>query len=383
MNRKILICFLAALTLLPTATLAQFNYTVNGGTATIVQYTGQGGTVVIPATIDENTVVSIGFGAFAGSTVTNVVIPNTITNIGGSAFSGCYGLTSVNIPNSVTIIRSMTFSECMQLSSITIPGSVTTIENNAFSVCGLTSITIPDSVTNIEDHAFEINPLTSVFIPDSVVSLGRPIFYDCTSLTNISVSQNNPAYSSLNGVLFDKNQTTLIEYPPDLSSIYSVPNGVARIGLEAFADSVILATVVVPASVQIIGDSSFGSCFNLTNITFLGNAPEYGNYSFDRDPVTVYYHTGTSGWFSTYDGLPTVELPGPAQITGNGGIDPGSGNFGFAITATSGQTIVIESSSNLVDWLPLWTNTLSSASTNFIDPQWSDYGSRFYRIHSY
>jgi len=94
----------------------------------------------------------------------------------------------------------------------------------------------------------------------------------------------------------------------------------------------------------------------------------------------VYYYYGTSGWGATYGGLPAVGLFMPPQISGVGSnVGVPSGNFSFTITGVSGQTIVVEASTNLVNWQPVWTNTLSGTSANFTDPQWKNYPSRFYR----
>ncbi|MDD7417748.1 MAG: leucine-rich repeat domain-containing protein, partial [Spirochaetales bacterium] len=104
--------------------------------------------------------------------VTQLVIPDGVTEIGYYAFSGCTSLTSITIPDSVTIIGNRAFSGCKSLTSITIPDSVTIIGNRAFSGCtSLTSITIPDSVTSIRGSAFSgCTSLTSITIPDSMTS---------------------------------------------------------------------------------------------------------------------------------------------------------------------------------------------------------------------
>ena len=120
----------------------------------------------------------------------NVVIPESVTysgttysvkSIGGSAFSGCTGLTSIEIPNSVTSIGDFTFSGCTGLTSIEIPNSVTNIGSSAFRGCtGLTSIEIPNSVTSIGSSAFSgCTGLTSIEIPNSVTSIGSSAFYGC------------------------------------------------------------------------------------------------------------------------------------------------------------------------------------------------------------
>ena len=121
------------------------------------------GSIVIPETVDYNNVTY------------------SVTSIGGSAFSGCIGLTSVTIPNSVTSIDYAAFYNCSGLTSVTIPNSVTSIGSSAFYGCSsLTSITIPNSVTSIDNYAFRnCSGLTSVTIPNSVTSIGSSAFYMC------------------------------------------------------------------------------------------------------------------------------------------------------------------------------------------------------------
>src|ERR1700679_451685 len=106
---------------LPMLGLAQFNYTINSRAVTITGYTGSGGAVTIPATINGHPVTSIGASAFLDSSLTSVTIPNTITNIGDSAFYGCIDLPGVTIPNSVTSIGQYAFEECYSLANVIIP----------------------------------------------------------------------------------------------------------------------------------------------------------------------------------------------------------------------------------------------------------------------
>ena len=105
----------------------------------------------------------------------DIVIPNSVTTIGDSAFYDCRGLTSIAIPNSVTGIGSSAFYDCSGLTSITIPSSVTSIGDWAFYSCtSLTSITIPNSVTSIGEEAFSgCRGLTSITIPNGVTSIGN------------------------------------------------------------------------------------------------------------------------------------------------------------------------------------------------------------------
>jgi hypothetical protein len=98
--------------------------------------------------------------------------------------------------------------------------------------------------------------------------------------------------------------------------------------------------------------------------------------------ATVYYYYGTTGWGPTYGGLPTVMLgaPAPQVAAGSAGVKPGG--FGFTLNGVTNQTIVVEASTNLVNWQPIWTSTLSAVSTNFVDPDSVKYPRRFYRLQS-
>ena len=277
------------------------------------------GDIVIPESVTYKekvySVTSIGGMAFSGSTgLTSVTIPNSVTSIGAEAFSGCTSLTTIDIPNSVTSIRERAFSGCTNLTSINIGNNVTIIGNYAFYGCtGLTSVTIPNRVTSIGDGAFKnCTGLTSVTIPNSVISIGDFVFWGCTSLTSviipnsvtsigegaflwctgltsvaipnsvisigdiafsyctgltaIYVDSENPNYCDIDGVLFNKSQTELIEYPAGYSASYIIPNSVTVIGNYAFYGCTSLTSVTIPDSVCRIGDYAFYSCTGLTSI---------------------------------------------------------------------------------------------------------------------
>ena len=137
--------------------------------------------------------VDIPTNTFVGercSIVRSVVIESGVTSIGNSAFAGCSNLTKITIPDSVTSIGEDAFFGCSSLKSVTIPASVTRIQAVAFRECSsLVSVTIPASVTLVEQEAF----------------------YKCESLTSINVAPGNPNYISVDGVLFNKDQTSLVQ----------------------------------------------------------------------------------------------------------------------------------------------------------------------------
>ncbi len=145
-------------------------------------------------TLEDGTTEAV---AFLNRMASEAVIPEGVTNFGGGGFGvfrGCTSLTSITIPDSVTIIRESAFSGS-PLTSITIPDSVTTIEPYAFEYCfALTNITIPDSVTTIGDWAFHnCIALTSITIPESVTSIGEDLLGECTSLTSVIVTPGSYA----------------------------------------------------------------------------------------------------------------------------------------------------------------------------------------------
>ena len=165
-----------------------------------------------------------------------------VTTIGDEAFSFCSALTSVSMP-SVTTIGDEAFYRCYALTSVSMP-SVTTIGDNAFSDClDLTSVDIPASCTSIAGNPFQ----------------------GCQSLEEIVVDENNPNYSSADGVLYDKDKTTLIGWPTAEGEIDIMPS-VTTIGEEAFRYCFALTSVSMP-SVTTIGDYAFNACEALTSVS--------------------------------------------------------------------------------------------------------------------
>ena len=322
---------------LPAAVQAQFNYTTNVGSITITGYTGPGGDVAIPDTINGLPVTSIGQGAFASCTsLTNVTIPESVTCIGDYAFWNCTRLTTITIPNSVTTIGGWGFESCTSLTTVMIPNGVTSIGVAAFAWCSsLTSVTIGFGVTNILDGAFA----------------------DCLSLTAITVDTNSPAYSSVDGALFNKNKTTLVQYPGGVTGSYTIPNSVANIGDDAFdyctsltnvtmPDSLTnigvyafesctgLTSVVIPSRVTSIGGEAFGGCTSLTSVTIPSSVTSIGEFAFDLckslTSVTILYGVTNIGeWvFSVCTGLTSISIP-------NSVINIGVGAFNSCTSLTN------------------------------------------------
>ena len=245
-----------------------------------------------------NGVTTIGDYAFSGcSRVTRITIPPSVTRLGNYAFAGCSSVVSITIPENITTIGAGTFSGCSGLTNITIPGSVRTIGDDAFYYCtSLTNVTIPASVNRIGSEAFlQCSNLATVTIPGSVTNIGVNAFYFCTSLTAITVDSANISYTSLDGVLFTKNLSTLIQCPGGKTGSFLIPDGVIKIRASAFAYCTRLTSVTIPSSLTDIGANAFYFCTSLTAFTVDPANPSYSSLDgilFDKSLRTLIQYPG-------------------------------------------------------------------------------------------
>lgn len=240
------------------------------------------------------------------------------------------------------------WSNCDSIKNVIIENGVTSVGDNAFIFCrSLTSITIPNSVTSIGDNAFsDCSSLTNITIPNSITSIGDDTFFSCISLTNIFVDANNQYYSSENGILFNKDKSTLIKYalgknnieyaiPTSVTNIchsafygcmnltsVTIPNSVISIGSDAFSNCIGLTSIIIPGSVTSICDHTFYNCSNLKNITIPDSITSIGDRAFascrSLTSITIPNSVTSIGkWaFSDCSSLTSIAIPNSVTSIG-------------------------------------------------------------------
>ena len=237
----------------------------------------------IKTVIIEDGVTRVGDYAFDRSGLTSVTIPDSVISIGESAFSGCLNLTSVTIPNNVTTIEEYAF-DSSGLTSVIIGNSVTTIGSYAFYNCLFTELNIPDSVENLGGFVFSWCPNLKNATIGKNHAFDTSLFDGCQNLINIKANENNENYSSIDGVLFDKNLTVLYDYPQGRKNdTYNIPDTVITIGWEAFNNCISLTQIIIPSSVTSISRWAFDGCDSLGIVYYNGTRESWENISISEN----------------------------------------------------------------------------------------------------
>ncbi|HOR85042.1 MAG TPA: leucine-rich repeat protein [Bacillota bacterium] len=232
---------------------------------------------------------------------------------------------TVTVPNGVTSIGESAFANFSSVNTVKLPNSVTSIKQSAFSCCiNLKAITLSSNLIDIADYAFEFcTSLESITIPASVKNIGLAAFARCTSLTAIKTDATNPYFSTISGVLFNKNGSTLVSYPAgQKASSYTIPNGTTTIGPYAFTWCSNLTTAVIPSSVTIISESAFDSCRKLTSITIPNTVKSIGKSAFSYSGLTSITIpdsiTSIADWtFNLCASMTQVTIPNSVTDIGN------------------------------------------------------------------
>jgi len=268
-------------------TSGDWTYTVSNNQATITGYTGAGGAVTIPSELGGYAVKKVGndwppvFG-YQNTSVTSVIIPNSVTSIGDRAFYGCSGLTgTLTIPNSVTSIGDYAFYGCSGLTgTLTIPNSVASIGRVAFYACsGLTgTLTIPNSVTSIGDYAFlSCLNLTSVTILNSETSISSGAFSGCTSL---------PISNDFRYVI--KGDTIYLAAYTGSGSVIHIPNTINSLPVKEIGSisSSTITSLIIPENVIKIGDRAFYGCPALVSVQLSEGLRYIGEGAFEYNGIS-------------------------------------------------------------------------------------------------
>lgn len=296
-----------------------YEYDANFSTASIIDYLGTDKNITIPSSImvEENNYIinTIEDWAFSNKELSNVKIPNSITNIGNWAFYS-NNLSNVVIPNSVETIGNGAFNQ-NELTILNIPTSITTIESNAFSDNQLSNINIPNSVRTIGVSSFENNLLTDVSIPSSVTTIRERAFTN-NLLSNIVIPNS---VTSIETAAFQDNLLYDILIPSSISSIGNwcfMGNPLQTIYTDT-ANSTHLKGILNPQVMfQIKADSTsilespaaYTSSINLENTLSIGDsivleAIQQIQYVYNHSSSTWNQHIPTIQWFK--DGQPLVE----------------------------------------------------------------------------
>ena len=258
---------------------------------------------------------------------TDLLLHKDVKAIAVDAFSGCNSLINIKAAEDSSVFQTIDgnlyskdgktlvkYAFGKTEKTMEIPQGVTKIENDAYYGSeNLTNIVIPDSVTTIGNRAFCGLNLTDVEIPYSVTSIGVDAFYACCNLTAIKVDENNTAYKDIDGVLYTKDGTTLIQYPIEKTDlILIVPEGVITISAGAFSENHYLTSVVLPEGVLEIGDFAFNTCDSLFMVSIPQSVTTLGEYAFTGielsfdgwtyDYLRVYYGGTLEEWEQLLDG---------------------------------------------------------------------------------
>jgi hypothetical protein len=300
--------FMCAFSVIASAAVSgDFTYTDYDTYIQIDRYDGSGGAVSIPAAINDTPVTKIRNKAFwTKTTITSLSISSNLTS--GASFPGCTTLASIEVdPNNLVYCSENGFlfdkekTELIQAPPASVPGNYT----------------IPDHVTSLNGNAFwGCYTLTTVNISSNLISLGDHTFFDCGSLSAIIVDEDNQHFCSPNGVLFNKNMSTLVRVPETRTGAFSIPYGVTLVDNLAFKNCQV-TSVIIPSTVTRLDSFSFAGCDQLRNVWFLGDAPNTGTSVFQAiTDLTTYYLPDSTGFT-----LPTWE-EFPCEVAGSDFILP-------------------------------------------------------------
>ena len=262
------------------------------------------------------------FGAC--KSLTNVSLSAKLIAISPNLFANCTALSHIDIPEKVAGIGPFAFQGCTNLHSVALPRDAGSIGAKAFLGCTtLSNITLGDMLFQVGDGAFEgCSALANVAIPKNVQWLGNAIFYGCTNLGSIEVDSLNLWYSSLNGVLFDKKQVELIQFPGGKGGEYTIPDSVTDVRAYAFYQCVALTRLTIKASVSTFWYPWISGCTALKEFVMDPRDDRFsaldGVWFNKSRTALLHYPGGLTGSYSIPDGVTSVwdyAFSGSANLT--------------------------------------------------------------------
>ena len=295
-----------------------FTYYVEDGGAIITDGSNYGSDLVIPSTIDGFPVTGISYNAFMNAhDIETLYIPEGVTRIGYNAFDTCKNLREVTLPETLETMYSGAFACCTSLHQITIPASVTYLDNGAFAGCTalerievapgsatLSSVdgvvysadgstlmvypagkkdahfVVPEGVTELAYGAFYECEVEELTLPDTLSVFTPRSVYRCFELQNFHVSDANPNFTAVDGLLYTKDMTTVLSCPAGRDGTVTVPEGVTRVEHYTFGCCGLLDKINLPDTVTYIGSSAFEQCLDLLELKLPAQLKEIGSYAF-------------------------------------------------------------------------------------------------------
>ena len=273
----------------------------------------------------------------AGKPEKTYTVPDGVTAIVYGAFSYCEALEKVVLPRSLKTVGDHAFQCCQNLTAVVLPEGLERIGWSAFLYCSsLEEITLPDSLLSIDRCAFSgCKALREIFLPARLGEIGEGAFRECGSLRSFAVAPGSGAFAAQDGVLFDRDKTTLLWYPIGSGrEEYAVPEGVTAIGKDAFQGNRDLRSVVFPASLREIGGAAFTDCGNLTSVVIPDGVRTIGSSAFSSckrlREVIISKGTAEIGPDAFYDDASLTAVTIPANVR-----QIGDKAFGYACRGTA------------------------------------------------
>ena len=364
-----------------------FKYLSDTGTYEISSYSNKNSKskVVVPKIYNGRQVTSIGSGCFKSCCLTGIEIHDGITSIGSSAFSDCSYLTEIKIPDSVSRLESYLFNSCVRLTSVSIPNTIEYVDAYAFYGCSalpynaydnayylgneenpylvlikakntnITSCEINDGSRTLSQYSFkDCSLLNEISVPSNVVYINEDSFAGCSSLSAINVEEENTNYTSIDGLLVDKNKTKIIDIPQAITKI-SIPDSFTSIEADAFYSCTSLEELTlpglfnhylgyyfrnnsydnsydnsyVPKSLKKVTINSgdipgyaFSNCSSLTSITIGNNVTSIGNFAFSYcsslTSITIPDSVTSIGYCAFFDCSSLTSITIPDSVTSIG-----------------------------------------------------------------